>query len=287
MALSILNQHFPTDISKMILEMKDKSEHYERFQKLIIPMQIKSIINYHEKLLQYLYQNHDQFYVYNIDYYIIKNMEHFSMDNSNCIGYILKILSYCDCCEKHTNNKPTGLFCNKNTYELYFDEEDDKKYIHFDEYNDEHEYQRTNNICKHNCLCRHISRGLLRSYHTIYNPSIFNSFIYHKRYELLFTLHIINNNIKYNFDRIKHLKIKTKEVMSEFNNMYYDEEYVISDVYFKYDLLEEQINYYENRNTSLFIEYDITRKSLEDHIDDYPEIPIEEKYKNIYGLVNV
>jgi hypothetical protein len=294
MALSILNQYFPTDISKMILEMKDKSEHYDKMIKIFIPMQIKSIISFHDQLLRYIYHNYNQYeddnYIHDIDYFTIKQMEKFSMDNSECIGYILKILSYCDCCMRHKHNKPNGIYSNKKTYDLWFDEDDDKKYIHYDENNDDHDHKHktsTPSSCSCECSCRNISRHLLRSYHNIYNPSIFNSSVYHERFHLLSTLHIINNNIKYNFERIKQLKIKTKHVMSRMNNLMYDDEYDMGDIYYQYDGIKEQITYYEDRNTNLNIEYNIARTSLEDHIEDYPNIPVEEKYKNIYELVIV
>ena len=134
MSKNILNSFFPREISNMIENIVDHSNHYDKYKFVLHEARIAAIILMYER-------SYHEFTASNYSY-----LHDWDKTNFFDPQHALNILSTCTCCERHMKNRPPHLSTNINMCRI-------------------HSIQITEgkqSECK--CMCRQISRQLVRSF---------------------------------------------------------------------------------------------------------------------------
>jgi len=102
--INILDDFFPTDISKLILEKVDKDVHRDKLSKCFEHIKIRSLLINYDKISK-MVKNWNMIYNKNI-------IKVYFPDINETLG----ILNTCNCCERHRINKPIALCSASDTY---------------------------------------------------------------------------------------------------------------------------------------------------------------------------
>lgn len=134
MSIHILHSFFPQEISNIIENIVNHSNHYDTYKLVLHDVKIAAIIKNYET-------NYNQFITSNVSYLHDWDKNHFlDLDHS------LHILSTCTCCERHMTNRPMHLNATKNKYRICSIQLTEGK----------------QHACT--CSCRQVARQLVRSF---------------------------------------------------------------------------------------------------------------------------
>ena len=133
--INVLNNFFPTDISKLILHISDKAEHKQKFDKCIEKIEFQSYVILYKTLLNQCKRWSNQYNKILITKYIPEPDK------------VLSTLYNCTCCHRHQSMKPESIENHQDFHVL-----DHVKYIS----------RTTTDKCK--CICRQFARFIIRCY---------------------------------------------------------------------------------------------------------------------------
>jgi len=159
--INILNNFFPTDISKFILQKVDKDVHKENLYKCLEYIKLYSILIQSTKISK-MFKRWNVIHNQNV-------INSYFPD----IDETLRILNMCNCCERHKVNKPSSLQSDSDTFCLSRMKLINVKKIGCD------------------CKCRRLSRLILK-----YMLNNEDDIIRHERYYLHSTIKTNILNIK-------------------------------------------------------------------------------------------
>ena len=266
---SLLNLYFPNDISKMILEMVYKAEHEDKYEVVLYDLQINHVHQMYDKLIEHLeeksvYQEvcvNGTFITHMQPQGNINQMVLEFMTSYDDVSKMLKVLSKCTCCPRHSNNKPDDLHADPRTYILHFDAQNN--IYHPAQNENKSEFKKAGKTYFCNCTCRKIARMLLISHNNIFHM---NSLYYRK--VLLYNYHKANNKLEYYNNNIE--KIKTDPQSRKHKRK----------TYHKLKRYKKDVEIFQKE-----LSYDLAY--LQYHMTVFPHIEHEEKYKVLYDKIPI
>jgi hypothetical protein len=135
--INILNNFFPTDISKLILRISDKSEHQEKFVKCLEKIEFQSYMILYKTITHHCKRWNNQYNKILITKYILDPDK------------VLSTLHNCNCCHRHQTRKPESIENHQDFHVL-----NHVKHIQIN----------TNDSYKCKCKCRRFARLIVRCY---------------------------------------------------------------------------------------------------------------------------
>lgn len=265
--IKVLNLYFPTDISKIILQMADHAEHAEKYENVFNDLKIDQLHRiYHELQETITYKSTLREYSVNnicitqlqpdinVNEFVLNRMSQYAT-----IANTLHILSKCECCPRHKENKPITVHANPDTYLTTLDES--KNTFNPGLSRDKNRFNKNGEVYYCMCSCRKLARMMMLAYKSHFDLKS----AYYRR-TLLY-------NYKQSKDKNDYYTTELEKLRSNPQSQKRKRK-----TYMKMNILKEKIREIQHN-----LKYDISY--LQYHMTMYPNIEKETKYQQLYNEI--